>query len=85
MSKPEFVYVTYIQSTPEKTLAALIDPEMTERILGPAPEPLGLEDRLARKWRHAELRRRQRRQGGWNRESPKATPPHRLVLTWARR
>lgn len=30
MDKPKFVYVSYIQSTPEKVWNALIDPEMTK-------------------------------------------------------
>jgi uncharacterized protein YndB with AHSA1/START domain len=31
MSKPEFVYVTYIETTPEKLWAALTDGDFTER------------------------------------------------------
>ena len=31
MSKPEFVYVTYIETTPEKLWEALTDPDFTER------------------------------------------------------
>jgi uncharacterized protein YndB with AHSA1/START domain len=31
MSKPEFVYVTYIETTPEKLWQALTDPDFTER------------------------------------------------------
>lgn len=31
MSKPQFVYVTYIRSTPEKVWAALTDPEFNKR------------------------------------------------------
>jgi uncharacterized protein YndB with AHSA1/START domain len=31
MSKPKFVYVTYIASTPEKIWQALVDPDMTEK------------------------------------------------------
>ena len=30
MSKPSFVYVTYIESTPQKVWNALTDPEMTK-------------------------------------------------------
>ncbi|MFY0563460.1 hypothetical protein ACN28E_06405 [Archangium lansingense] len=44
--KPQFVYVTYIQTTPEKVWAALQDPEMTKQYLGPAQECLRLEGRL---------------------------------------
>jgi uncharacterized protein YndB with AHSA1/START domain len=31
MSKPSFVYVTYIRSTPDKVWQALTDPAITER------------------------------------------------------
>jgi uncharacterized protein YndB with AHSA1/START domain len=31
MSKPSFVYVTYIQSTPEKVFNAITDPELTKQ------------------------------------------------------
>jgi len=34
MSKPEFVYVTYIQSTPEKVYQALTDPEFISVYMG---------------------------------------------------
>jgi len=34
MSKPEFVYVIYIQSTAEKIWQALTDPEMTKEFWG---------------------------------------------------
>ncbi len=31
MSKPQFVYVSYIEATPEKVFNALIDPELTKQ------------------------------------------------------
>ena len=31
MSKPKFVYVTYIKTTPEKLWAALTDPSFTKK------------------------------------------------------
>jgi len=34
MDKPKFVYVSYIQSTPEKVWNALIDPEVTRKYWG---------------------------------------------------
>jgi len=34
MSKPSFVYVTYIAATPERVWAALQDPEMTKQFWG---------------------------------------------------
>ncbi len=34
MKKEQFVYVTYIRTTPEKLWKALIEPEFTRAILG---------------------------------------------------
>ena len=34
MKKPDYVYVTYISTTPEKLWAALIDSEMTKQYWG---------------------------------------------------
>ena len=47
MSKPEFIYVIYIEAPCEKVWDALIDREMNKRILVPASQRLGLESRLA--------------------------------------
>ena len=44
MDKPKVVYVTYINSTPEKVWNALIDGEMTKLLLGALAECFGLED-----------------------------------------
>ena len=47
MSKPEFVYVTYIETTPEKLWEALTDGEFTKRYWFGTRREVGLEGRLA--------------------------------------
>ncbi len=47
MEKPEFVYVSYIQSSPEKLWQALTDPVFTDRYWGGGPS-FRLEGGLAR-------------------------------------
>ena len=47
MSKPEFVYVTYIETTPEKLWEALTDSEFTRAILVRHRGQIRLEGRLA--------------------------------------
>lgn len=80
MSKPEFVYVIYIHSTPEKIWQALIDPEMTKEFWG---RHRNLSDwKAGSEWRHqnyddaADVA-----VAGRVVESDR---PRRLVLTWAR-
>ncbi len=46
MSKPEFVYVTYIETTPEKLWQALTDGDFTSAT-GSASRRIRLEGRLA--------------------------------------
>ncbi|CAN7673982.1 SRPBCC family protein [Bradyrhizobium sp. LjRoot220] len=79
MSKPEFVYVIYIQSTPEKIWQALIDPEMTKEYWG---RHRNVSDwKPGSEWRHQ----------NYDDASDVAVagtvvesePPRRLVLTWA--
>ncbi len=80
MSKPEFVYVIYIQSTPEKIWQALIDPEMTKEFWGRHHNRSDWKP--GSEWRHE----------NYDDASDVAVagtviesaPPHRLVLTWAR-
>jgi uncharacterized protein YndB with AHSA1/START domain len=80
MSKPEFVYVIYIQSTPEKIWQALIDPEMTKEFWG---RHQNCSDwKSGSEWRHQNYDdAREVKLAGTVVESG---PPHRLVLTWAR-
>ena len=78
MSKPSFVYVTYIQAAPEKIWAALSDPEMTRDYWG---FKRNVSDwKPGSPWRHED----------YDDSSAVAVlgtvveskPPHRLVLTW---
>ncbi len=47
MSKPEFVYVTYIETTPEKLWEALTDSEFSKRYWFGTEVEVGLEGRFA--------------------------------------
>jgi uncharacterized protein YndB with AHSA1/START domain len=85
MSKPSFVYVTYIATTPEKVWQALTDPSIVRQYWG----------------RLMGERRSYENVSDWKRGSPwqqrvvdsarvelvgnvlESTPPRRLVLTWA--
>jgi uncharacterized protein YndB with AHSA1/START domain len=78
MNKPQFVYVIYISTTPEKLWNALIDPKMTakywqhENVSDWQPDS---------KWEHRAFDKdRTLRLVGKVVES---SPPRRLVLTWA--
>jgi uncharacterized protein YndB with AHSA1/START domain len=78
MDKPQFVYVTYIATTPEKLWNALLDSEMTAQYW----QHDNVSDwKPGSRWEH-------------RRHDPKGTvdlvgkvlessPPRRLVLTWA--
>ena len=76
MTKPQFVYVTYILTTPEKVWAALTDPELTRQYWVHA----NVSDwKVGSPWEH--------RLPG---KSPdvvgkvlEADPPRRLVTSWA--
>ncbi len=78
MDKPQFVYVTYISTTPEKLWNALIDPAMTARYW----QHENVSDwRPGSKWEHRSSERdRTLKLVGKVIES---IPPRRLVLTWA--
>lgn len=79
MRKPDFLYVIYIQTTPDKLWNALIDPEMTKDYWWRHRNRSDWKPGSA--WRHE------------NYDDPTAVdvvgtviesnPPHRLVLTWA--
>jgi uncharacterized protein YndB with AHSA1/START domain len=78
MDKPKFVYVSYIQSTPEKVWNALIDPELTRKYWGNHHN--ASDWKVGSTWEHRDY------------DDPKlvdivgkvveTTPPRRLVVTW---
>jgi len=79
MTRPQFVYVTYIHSTPEKVWAALTDGEITKDYWS---RRRNVSDwKVGSKWTHQDY------------DDPKkvdvvgtvleSTPPRRLVVSWA--
>lgn len=80
MSKPEYVYVIYIQTTPEKVWDALHDAEMTKDYWGRRTNRSDWKE--GSQWRHESYDDASDvAVAGTVMESKK---PHRLVLTWAR-
>lgn len=78
MNKPEFVYVTYIATTPEKLWNALLDPKMTAQYW---QHENASDWKAGSKWEHRAFdAARTLRLTGRVIES---SPPRRLVLTWA--
>jgi uncharacterized protein YndB with AHSA1/START domain len=88
MNKPRFVYVTYIATTPEKVWQALVDSDVTCLYWGgPTADCGGLqhvseEVKPGSRWesRHKDAARTLATVGN----VLEATPPRRLVMTWAR-
>jgi uncharacterized protein YndB with AHSA1/START domain len=87
MTKPSFVYVTYIATTPEKVWRALIDPEVTRQYwfdpVGDDPGHVNESDwKPGSRWEHQRLddARRVDVVG----KVIETTPPRRLVITWSR-
>ena len=80
MDKPEFVYVTYIVSTPEKVWNALVDGEVTKEYWFRRRNASDWQP--GSKWEHQDY------------DNPatvdivgkvlESEPPRRLVITWAR-
>ena len=79
MDKPEFVYVTYILSTPEKVWNALVDGEVTKQYWFRRKN--ASDWKVGSKWEHQDY------------DNPatvdivgkvvESVPPRRLVITWA--
>jgi uncharacterized protein YndB with AHSA1/START domain len=78
MDKPQFVYVTYISSSPQKVWKALIDPETTAKYW----QHENVSDwKPGSRWEHRAVDKdRTLRLVGKVIES---SPPRRLVMTWA--
>lgn len=78
-SDSRFVYVTYIQATPEKVWAALFDPEMTRRYWG---VHRNVSDwKVGSDWKHVDADDESK--VGIVGKVLEAEAPRRLVLTWA--
>src|SRR5215813_6348272 len=76
-NKADFVYVTYISSTPEKVFNALIAPEMTRKYWA----HLNVSDwKVGSPWRHEDSNDGAVHLVGRVLESE---PPRRLVISWA--
>jgi uncharacterized protein YndB with AHSA1/START domain len=79
MTNPDYVYTTYIRSTPEKVWAAITVPEFTRQYWGHE----NVSDwKRGVKWSH--VRTDAERTVDIVGEVVEATPPKRLVTTWAR-
>ncbi len=78
MDKPQFVYVTYISTTPEKLWSALLDTEITTKYW----QHVNLSDwKTGSRWEHRSADKKGALQMvGRVIEN---SPPRRLVLSWA--
>ncbi|WP_035056224.1 SRPBCC family protein [Andreprevotia chitinilytica] len=84
MTKPDFVYVTYIATTPEKVWQALIDPALARQYWA---DPKGGCARVnVSDWQPGSRWEHQRLDGTVDilGKVVETTPPSRLVITWAR-
>lgn len=86
MTKPDFVYVSYIATTPEKLWRALVDTElMREYWVGPdgGCARVNVSDwKPGSRWEHQRLD--EARTVDIAGKVVECTPPRRLVYTWAR-
>jgi uncharacterized protein YndB with AHSA1/START domain len=77
MSKPSYVYITYIQTTPERVWNALMDPELTKDYWG---RRRNVSDwRPGSSWRHEDY---DDGSVGVEGHVVESDPQRRLVLTW---
>jgi uncharacterized protein YndB with AHSA1/START domain len=86
-TKPDYVYVTYIATTPEKIWRALVDTDVTREYwvgAGPTgPARVNVSDwQPGSRWEHQRVD--ETRQVDIAGTVVESSPPHRLVLTWAR-
>jgi len=87
MTKPSFVYVTYIATTPEKVWRALVDTDVTRQYwVDPgsnSPAHVNVSDwKPGSRWEHQRVD--DARTVDIVGKVVESTPPRRLVLTWAR-
>ncbi len=86
MTKPDFVYVTYIATTPDKVWRALVDTDVTRQywadpMVGCAR--VNVSDwKPGSRWEHR--RADETQTADIVGKVVESTPPHRLVITWAR-
>lgn len=77
MDKPNFVYVSYINSTPDRVWNALIDPEVTKQYWWNHHN--SSDWKTGSKWEHRDYDSKHVDIVG---EVVESTPPTRLVVTW---
>jgi uncharacterized protein YndB with AHSA1/START domain len=77
-STTDFVYTTYIRSTPQKVWEAITNPEFARQYWG--HENVCSDWKKGSDWKHVDGKTGQVRLVGKVLES---NPPHRLVLSWA--
>lgn len=85
MKKPDFVYVTYIRSTPEKVWQAITDPAMARQYWkgSSGPARVNVSDwKAGSRWEHQ--RADGTRQVDIAGTVLETAPPRRLVMSWAR-
>jgi uncharacterized protein YndB with AHSA1/START domain len=85
MTKPSFVYVTYIATTPDKVYRALVDTEITRQywLGGSGPARVNVSDwKPGSRWEHT--RDDATRTVDVVGTVVENAPPRRLVMTWAR-
>ena len=86
MTKPDFVYVTYIATTPEKVWRALVDTDVTRQYwkgVPDGPARVNVSDwEVGSRWEHQ--RADETHVVDLVGTVVESSPPRRLVLTWAR-
>lgn len=85
MTKPSFVYVTYIATTPEKVWQALVDTDVARKywVGSSGPAHVNVSDwKPGSRWEHQ--RADETRTVDIAGKVVESSPPRRLVLTWAR-
>lgn len=86
MTKPDFVYVTYIATTPEEVWRALVDTDVTRQYwkgVPDGPARVNVSDwKVGSTWEHQ--RADETHVVDLVGKVVESSPPRRLVLTWAR-